>query len=201
VLAGGLSKIYPPEHAELARAVQASGALLCEARMGQEPMAGLFPVRNRLISGLTRGVVVVEAAAQSGTLTTARHAMEQGREVFAVPGPVDSPSSAGTLHLLREGARLVRDVDDILEDLRGIAPPVPIASETTAAEPAAPAQPPPGLDDQQRKVWDFLAEQPRHVDDMTRALGLPVGQLNGILMLLEMKKVIRRLPGNQYERR
>jgi DNA processing protein len=191
VLAGGLSRIYPPEHAELAVQVQAAGALLTESVMKQEPLAGMFPARNRLISGLSRGVVVVEAADKSGALITARHAAEQGREVFAVPGPVDSPASAGTLHLLRQGAKLVRHVDDILEDLGGI-----------AAGPAPGRQEPPAdLDETQRRVWEFLAEQPRHVDDIARHLGLPVAQLNGTLMMLEMKKVVRRLPGNQFERR
>ena len=95
VLAGGLSRIYPPEHAELAAAVAENGALVSEATMDAEPLPGMFPPRNRIISGLSRAVVVVEASERSGTLITARHAAEQGREVFAVPGPVDSPVSAG----------------------------------------------------------------------------------------------------------
>src|SRR5262249_57522822 len=104
VRAGGLSKISPPEHADLAREVEACGALLSESPMTFEPMAAMFPARNRLISGLSRGVVIVEAAERSGALITARHALEQGREVFALPGPVDSPASAGTHRLLRQVA-------------------------------------------------------------------------------------------------
>jgi DNA processing protein len=122
VLAGGLAKIYPPEHAALAEEVQAKGALLTEAAMLMEPMACMFPQRNRIISGLVRAVIVVEAAEKSGALITASHAADQGREVFAVPGPVDSPASAGTLQLLRKGAKLARNAGDIIEDLRGIAP-------------------------------------------------------------------------------
>ncbi len=190
VLAGGLSKIYPPEHAELALEVEASGALLSESAMTFEPMAAMFPARNRLISGLSCGVVIVEAADRSGALITARHALEQGREVFALPGPVDSPSSAGTHHLLRQGAKLIRDANDILEDLGGIAPLI----EPTKTEP------PPGMDATHRLIWESLGDQPQHIDDLSRNLGMPVPQLSGLLMTMELKKLVRRLPGNQYER-
>lgn len=191
VLAGGLAKIYPPEHADLAREVEASGALLSESPMTFEPMATMFPARNRLISGISRGVVIVEAAERSGALITARHALEQGRDVFAVPGPVDSPASAGTHRLLRQGAKLIRDANDILEDLGGIGVP---------AAPVKP-QPPPGLDDTQRRVWEALGDQPQHLDNLSRTLGMAVPQLSGLLMTMELKKLVRRLPGNQYERR
>jgi DNA processing protein len=191
VLAGGLSKIYPPEHKDLAEQVQRSGALLTESAMLMEPMAGMFPARNRIISGLTRAVVVVEAAEKSGALITARHAAEQGREVFAVPGPVDSPFSAGTLELLRKGAKLARHAGDIIEELQGIAPIV---------APAVNAAPPVELDEMQRKIWDLLGDQRHSVDDLARHTKLPVPELTRTLMILEMKKVIKRLPGNQYER-
>ena len=189
VLAGGLSKIYPPEHAELARDVQASGALITESEMAMEPMAGMFPARNRIISGLSRAVVIVEAAERSGALITASHAAEQGRSVLAVPGQVDSPASGGTNALIRKGAILVRGVEDILEELDGIR--------------AAPMPPPPAptsLDDGQRRLWDFLADQPRHLDEMAQKLGLSVPELSGMLLTLEMKRIVRRLPGNRYER-
>jgi DNA processing protein len=191
VLAGGLSRIYPPEHADLAVEVQAAGALMSEAPMGMEPMAGMFPARNRLISGLARGVVVVEAAERSGALITARHAAEQGRLVFAVPGPADSAASGGTNELIRQGATLVARVEHLLEELEGISP---------ATAPAAAVEPPAGLDELQQQIWTHLQE-PRHVDEMTRHLGLGIGPLTQTLMLMEMKKVIRRLPGNLYERR
>jgi DNA processing protein len=190
VLAGGLSRIYPPEHTDLAREVEAAGALLTEASMHMEPLATLFPARNRLISGLSRAVVIVEAAERSGALITAGLAADQGRPVFAVPGPVDSAASGGTNALIRKGAILVRSVDDILEELEGV----------SAGAAAAPAEPPPGMDEVQRRVWDFLGERPRHLDEMVQQLALPVAQLSGTLMLLEMRKVVRRLPGNQYER-
>jgi DNA processing protein len=191
VLAGGLSRIYPPEHAELAGQVEAQGALMSEAAMSMEPLAALFPPRNRIISGLSRAVVIVEANEKSGALITAGQAAEQGRTVFAVPGPIDSPASAGTNALLRQGAVLVRGVEDLMEELVGV---------RTAVAPARAAEPPPGMDDVQRRVWDFLAEQPRHLDEMAQGLGLAVSQLSGVLLMLEMKKVVRRLPGNRYER-
>ncbi len=190
VLAGGLSKVYPPEHAHLADEVTAAGALVSEAAMRMEPMAGMFPARNRIISGLARGVVIIEAAEKSGALITAQHAGEQGRPVFAVPGPVDSPASAGTHGLLRKGAILVRGVEDILEELDGLAAP----TKPPAAEPF------PALDDVQRRIWDFLAGQARHMDEITRHLSLTVSQASQTLLMLEMKKVVRRLPGNYYER-
>ncbi len=206
VLAGGLARIYPPEHAELADAVAKQGCLITETPMTVQPQPGMFPARNRIISGLCRGVVVIEANAKSGALITVDHAAEQGREVFAVPGQVDSPSSAGCLELIRKGAKLVRDADDILDDIRGIAPPDPIAKKpsvrkavqsSTLFEEAKPAAP---LDGVQQQIWDALTGA-KHADELARTLGLPIGDLNRNLMQLELKKVIRRLPGNQYERR
>jgi DNA processing protein len=195
VLAGGLSGIYPPEHKDLADQVAATGALLSESAMEMEPMAGMFPARNRIISGLARGVVIIEAAEKSGALITAQHAAEQGRTVFAVPGPVDNITSAGTNALLRQGAILVRGVDDILEELDGIS-----AVRSGPAVAPTPAALPPGLDDVQRRIWEFLAGQARHLDEMAQQLGLTVPQLSTALMTLEMKRVLRRLPGNRYER-
>jgi DNA processing protein len=190
VLAGGLSKVYPPEHVELAREIEAAGALISEAPMGMEPLAHLFPPRNRLISGLSQGVVIVEAAERSGALITARQAVEQGRAVFAVPGPVDSAASGGTHLLIRQGAILVRGIEDILEELEGVS--------ATAKE--IPPSAPPGLDDSQRKLWELLKQQPQHVDDLARQASRPIHEVTSALMMLEMKKAVRRLPGNMYER-
>jgi DNA processing protein len=203
VLAGGLSRIYPPEHTDLAREIEKAGGLLSEATMTQEPMAGMFPQRNRIISGLARGVIIVEAAEKSGTLTTRRHALEQGRPVFAVPGPIDSATSTGTNALIREGAILVRGVEDVLEELEGVRPVQTAAAPSSGSAPSVappPAPVPTGLDAGQQRIWQMLAEQPRHLDELTQQLGLPVAQLSGTLLLLEMKKIVRRLPGNRYER-
>jgi len=199
VLAGGLSRIYPPEHDQLAQAVRGAGALLSEATMAQEPLPAMFPARNRLISGLCRGVVIVEAAERSGALITATHAGEQGRIVMAVPGPADSLSSGGTNNLIRKGAVLVRHADDVLEELRG-APPPAAPDSAAPTPPPAPAEPPPGMDETQQRLWDFLADGPRHIDEMAQRLGVAVPQLAGALLMLEMKKGVRRLPGNRYER-
>jgi DNA processing protein len=190
VLAGGLGRIYPPEHADLAREVEAAGALLSESSMEQEPLPAMFPARNRLISGLCRGVVIVEAAERSGALITASHAGEQGRSVMAVPGSVDQATSGGTNELIRKGATLVRGPEDVMEELEGL----------PGAQPPAPAAPPPGLDEPQSRIWGFLSETPRHLDEMVQALGIPAGPLSGMLLMLEMKKIVRRLPGNRYER-
>ncbi len=192
VLAGGLSSIYPPEHADLAEEIAAVGALVSESPMGLAPMAGLFPARNRLISGMSRGVVVVEAPQKSGALVTARHAAEQGRDVFAVPGPVDSPASSGTLQLLKDGANLVRDADDILNTWGE-------ARRTARTTPAA--APPPVLSGLQLRIWESLSSEPVHADDLVQRLEVGAAELGATLLLLEMQGLIRRLPGNRYERR
>lgn len=209
VLAGGLSRIYPPEHADLADAVVASGALLSETPMTVQPQPGMFPARNRIISALSRAVVIVEAGERSGALITATHAAEQGREVFALPGNADSPASAGCLDLIRKGVRLVRGVDDILEDLQGLSLPVPpprkdvptlYESPAMPAPPPAPVGPPPSLNELERKVWDALT-QPRHADDLTRELNIPAGELIRTLTMMEMKRHVRKMPGNVFSRR
>jgi DNA processing protein len=201
VLAGGLARVYPPEHRGLAESVVAAGALVTESPMLQDPVAGLFPARNRIISGLARLVVIVQAAQKSGALITAEHAAEQGRTVLAVPGSVDDEQHGGCHKLLRDGAVLCRGVDDILEELDGVSV---MEQRAKAAEQAAavarPAGPPPGLDETQRRVWDFLDGGARSVDQMAQQLGLGVPQLSGVLMMLEMRKAVRRLPGNRYER-
>lgn len=205
VLAGGLAKIYPPEHAGLADEVARQGGLLSETPMTVAPQPGMFPARNRIVSGLSRAVVVVEANVKSGALITVDHAAEQGREVFAVPGPVDSPASAGCLDLIRKGAKLVRDADDVLEDLRGIAPPdAAPARKATSTSPTPSLFEPPavpvGLDATQQKIWDAL-DATRHADELCRLTGLAVHQLTPALMQLELKQLVRRRPGNQFERR
>jgi DNA processing protein len=195
VLAGGLTRIYPPEHRGLAEEVEKAGALLTESSMKQEPIANLFPARNRIISGISLAVVLIEAAERSGALITAEHAAEQGKTVLAVPGSIDSEASGGTNALIRQGAILCRGIDDILEEVEGV-------STRMQAEkaPPPPAPPPPALDETQRRVWDFLADGPRQVDEMVQQLGLGVAALAGLLLTMEMKKILRRLPGNRYER-
>ncbi|HMB02970.1 MAG TPA: DNA-processing protein DprA [Isosphaeraceae bacterium] len=196
VLANGLARVYPPEHEGLAREVVASGALLSEMPMRQEPLAGLFPQRNRLISGLCLGVVVVEATPRSGSLSTAHHAMEQNREVFAVPGPVDSLSSRGCHRLIRDGARLVETVDDILEELG------PLVREVRPAPDEAPVRHPSELvlSDLERSLLGQLDDQPRAVDALIASTGLTASQVLATLSVLEVRRLVRRLPGHQFVR-
>ena len=205
VLAGGLSRVYPPEHRALADAVIASGALVTESPMDQEPLKGLFPARNRIISGLSGVVVIVQAPAKSGALITAEHGAEHGRVVMAVPGAVDDDDSAGCNALIRDGAILCRGVDDILEELDGVSAVSTRAKEEakgnagggTAAKAVGP---PAGLDETQWRIWDALGDGSRSIDELAQKLGLVVPILARSLMMLEMKKGARKLPGNRYER-
>ncbi|MGL6074325.1 MAG: DNA-processing protein DprA [Fimbriiglobus sp.] len=209
VLGGGLANIYPPEHKDLAAEIGERGLLLTETPMNVGIQPGMFPARNRIISALTRAVVVIEANIESGALITARHAAEQGREVFVIPGNVDSKHSEGSLELIRKGARLVRSAADILEDIQGLSPPDPPPTRTKTKPTlfdAVDAPPPPkakemptGLDDVQKALWEALT-QPRHADELAREMNLPAAQLSVQLMKLEMRRVLRRLPGNIYER-
>jgi DNA processing protein len=196
VLANGLSQVYPPEHEELARAVAGSGALLSEMPMRQAPLAGLFPQRNRLISGLSLGVVVVEAAPRSGSLSTAHHAMEQNREVFAVPGPVDSLPSQGCHRLIRDGARLVETVDDILEELG------PLVREVRAADDGPTVRHPAELtlSDNERSLLGHLSDHPVAVDALIALTHLTAAQVMATVSVLEMRRLVRRLPGPQFVR-
>jgi DNA processing protein len=210
VLAGGLARIYPPEHTDLAEEIVRSGALLSESPMQVQPLPQMFPQRNRIISGLVRGVVVVEAGDRSGALLTAHHAVEQGREVFAVPGPADSEASAGTLKLLRDGAVLVRDTRDILEALDAL-PSLTAGNDAerekttrTTIKPVSPAAPRkdhPPLTETQKKLFAVWSSEPiQQGDDLVARSGLSVSEVSQALMLLEMHGRIRRLPGNRFER-
>lgn len=210
VLAGGLARIYPPEHTDLAEEIVRSGALLSESPMQVQPLPQMFPQRNRIISGLVRGVVVVEAGDRSGALLTAHHAVEQGREVFAVPGPADSEASAGTLKLLRDGAVLVRDTRDILEALDAL-PSLTAGNDAerekttkTTIKPVAstaPRKDHPPLTETQKKLFAVWSSEPiQQGDDLVARSGLSVSEVSQALMLLEMHGRIRRLPGNRFER-
>jgi DNA processing protein len=196
VLANGLASVYPPEHEDLARALTECGALLSEMPMRQVPLSGLFTQRNRIISGLSLGVVVVEATPRSGSLSTANHAMEQNREVFAVPGPVDSLSSRGSHRLIRDGAKLVETVDDILEELG------PLVQEvrTTPDEPPVRHPAELALNDAERSLLGRLDDTPTSVDDLITATGMTAAQVMATLSVLELKRMVRRLPGHRFVR-
>jgi DNA processing protein len=196
VLANGLASIYPPEHEDLARALSEAGALVSEMPMKTGPFAGLFTQRNRVISGLSLGVVVVEATPRSGSLSTAAHAVEQNREVFAVPGPVDSLSSRGCHRLIRDGARLVETVDDIIEELGPLAREVHTAAEETPVRHPAEL----ALSDLERSLLGQLDDRPTPVDDLITRTGMTAAQVMATLSVLEMKRLAKRLPGHQFVR-
>jgi len=195
VCATGLGTVYPPEHVELALRISQQGALVTESPMLQQPKSGLFPQRNRIISGMSLGVVLVEAGRNSGALHTARHAMEQNREVFAVPGRIDSEASFGCLDLIRDGATLVRDVDDVLNALGPLVAPV---QRTPAERVHRPAEL--QLSEQQRMILNLVPEEPILVDEVLRAAGIETSRSLSTLTILEMKRLVRRLPGGFIQR-
>lgn len=195
VMATGLGTVYPPEHADLALEVQQSGCIVTESPLGQAPVPGLFPQRNRIISGMSLGVIIVEATRRSGALHTARHAMEQGREVFALPGRIDSPASEGCHDLIRDGVTLVRGLDDILEELGPLQTPV----QTSPAE-AVHVPRELKLTDQEREVLNLLSQEPRHLDEILRTCELDDSRTLSTLTVLEMKRLAKRLPGGYLVR-
>lgn len=143
--------------------------------------------------------MLIEAAQKSGALITASHAAEQGRTVMAVPGSVEAAASGGTNELIRKGAVLCRGVEDILEELHGVSAMAMAEKNDVPSAPPVPSGPPPGLDETQRRIWDLLTEA-CHLDQLVQRLGLAVPQISGALMMMEMKKAVRRLPGNRYVR-
>lgn len=191
VCATGLSEVYPPEHAELAQEITEAGCLISESPLRRSTMKGIFPQRNRLISGLSLGVIVVEANRGSGSLHTARHAMEQGREVFAVPGRIDSLASQGCHDLIRDGATLVRGPEDILESLGPLIQPVQTKGDESVHAPRELL-----LNDQEREVLNLVRTDPQHIDEIVRASQLEPARVIATLTVLEMKRMVRRLPGS-----
>ncbi|MCE2482186.1 MAG: DNA-processing protein DprA [Alphaproteobacteria bacterium] len=199
VAAGGIDIAYPPQHAELQAEIGAHGALVGEVRLGTRPQARHFPRRNRLVSGLARGVLVVEAALKSGSLITARYAAEQGREVLAVPGSPRDPRARGCNDLIRNGAVLVESADDVLRALAfgARAAPEPAAPEP-AFEPAAHEEPEAGDSVQaQDAVRELLSPTPVEVDELVRQSQLTPSVVLTILLELELAGRLARHPGNR----
>lgn len=190
VLGCGVDICYPPGAAGLMEQIAAAGVVASEFPPGTAPLPQHFPQRNRIISGLSLGTLVVEAPAKSGALITAHYACEQNREVFAVPGSVNSPYSRGCHRLIKEGARLVETVEDILEEL-AVGPVAAPAAETAAA-----AALPPG----EQQILDLVAYQPVQMDRLIRESGLPAEQVGSLLLSLELKGRLRQLPGKYFTR-
>ena len=228
VMGNGLSVVYPATNSNLAEKIEASGALVSELPMAAKPKPRNFPRRNRIISGLTLGTVVVEASNRSGALITARLAAEQNREVFAVPGEIFSELSTGTHRLINDGAKLINTVDDLLNELppyvlsqvqsQGSPSPVPDVEivpaqassvEKRDAEPVPPqpspdtqqsvlAPPPPDLTPDEKTIFDAIKVPSSHIDTIVRTTQLPISQVSSVLLMLELKGVVQQLPGKQF---
>ena len=191
VMGSGIDVMYPPEHRELAHEISQQGALLSEYPLGTRPDAHHFPRRNRLLSGLSLGTLVIEAGVKSGSLWTVRHALEQGREVFCVPGSIYSPASRLTNALIQEGAKLVMDVRDIVEELN-------------LSSVAATQQSLPGLltadTEEESLLLKWLGAEPVYVDELNRDSGLPVTAVTGTLALMELKGLAKQVGAMNYIR-
>jgi len=187
VLGCGIDIIYPAEHRRLAQEITEHGALVSEYALGTPPEGSNFPPRNRIISGLSLGVVITEAGVGSGALITADFALEQGREVFAVPGSIFSPRSQGTNRLIQQGAKLVLTVEDILEELN-----LTMISQHVEARAILPEN------ETEAALLQYLSSEPTHVDELGRQSGLPIAQVNSTLALMELKGMVRQVGGMHY---
>jgi len=194
----GVDRIYPARHADLARRIGEHGALVSELPIGTRPTREAFPRRNRILSGLATGTLVVEAALRSGSLITARCALEQGRELFAIPGSIHNPLARGCHALLRQGAKLVETADDVLEELAPLIGPLPSAGTNEAEEPAPAGV---GEDPEYVRLLACLDWEPRGVDELARASRLSAASVASMLLRLELDGVIRSVPGGLYQRR
>jgi DNA processing protein len=193
VLGCGADVTYPREHRRLAERIVAAGALMSEFAPGTPPLPGHFPRRNRLISGLALGVVVVEGTADSGALVTVDYALEQGRDVFAVPGSIFSERSRAPHRLLREGARLVEDAEDILEE-------VGLRGAVQERSGASPPSPPGAAGADEADVLAALGQGPLPFDDVVDGTGLPAARVAAALTLLELRGLVQTLPGQMVMR-
>jgi len=197
VLGNGLGEIYPRRHEKLAGEVAESGALVSEFPTDAPPLRENFPRRNRVISGLSTGVLVVEAALPSGTLITANHALEQGREVFAVPGSILNSRARGCHALIRQGAKLVEEIDDIIEE---ILPMAAVAARAAGAVQCDTVQTS-ALDGNSKLLLDNMGEEPVNIDFLVETTELPIGTAASLLSNLEIAGLIDSLPGGGYVRR
>ena len=186
LVAHGLDIVYPASHHKLAEQIAANGAIVSEMPIGTEPLRGLFPRRNRLISGISLGTLVVEAALKSGSLITARHAMEQGREVFAIPGSIHNPLARGCHQLIRQGAKLVETANDILEEL---APHLGVRAldQSQASSRVATPQHHAKLDPDHQKLLKCLDYEPRSIDTIVNCSGFSAAEVASMLLILELE--------------
>jgi DNA processing protein len=190
VLACGLDIVYPPEHAKLAAEIAQHGALLSDYPLGTQPRSEYFPRRNRILSAISLGVLVIEGDVDSGALITARNALDQNREVFAVPGSIYAPTYRGVNKLIQDGeAKLVTRTEDILEELN-----LTMTSQQLELREVAPADP------TEAALLNVLSSQPIHIDEVQRASGLPIAAVSGALALLELKGMVRQVGAMSFVR-
>lgn len=187
VLGNGVDRIYPPEHRKLAEMIIQNGALISDYPLGTPPDSLNFPPRNRIISGLAQGVVIIEAGERSGALITASFAADQGREVFAVPGNINAPQSVGTNRLIQQGAHPLVDPHEILEVLN-----LTQVSAYQAARVALPA------DAAEARVLGVVTQEPLHIDDICNQTGMPIDAITAALTMLELKGMVRQVGGMHY---
>ncbi|MDZ4230712.1 MAG: DNA-processing protein DprA, partial [Dehalococcoidales bacterium] len=187
VFACGLDSVYPPENADLARRIMQQGALISEYPLGTRPRAENFPRRNRILSGISLGTLVTEAGESSGAIITAHMALEQNREVFAIPGSILSPASRGANHIIQEGAKLVRDYSDILEELNLTA-----VAHQIAMKEIIPAS------DAESLLLKQLNAEPTHIDEVCRSSGLPVATVSSTLAMMELKGMVKQMGAMNY---
>jgi DNA processing protein len=192
VIGSGLSKLYPPENRALAEKIRdGNGALVSEFSMEIEPDRQTFPMRNRIISGWSHGILVVEAGGNSGALITAAQALEQGRSVYAVPGHINAPSAIGSNRLIQQGAKLVMDASDILDDLQVLLP-------ETKPSPEAAVRPLPPLSEEERRVYDAINASETPIDQIAAKCNLPSATVSSTLLRLELKRLVKQLPGKYF---
>ncbi len=189
VIGSGLGELYPPENAELADRIAASGAVISEFPIDTKPDRQTFPIRNRIVTGMSFGVLVVEAGANSGALISANMAAEQGRTLYAVPGRIDSPAALGSNRLIQQGAKLVIGVDDILDDL-------PLVFKDRPDLPAA--APVADLTPDQQKILAALGTEEAGLDSVIATSGLTAAAVSSTLLALEMRRLVKQLPGKRF---
>jgi DNA processing protein len=191
----GLDVVYPTENLALSKEIVSSGAILSEFPLGTPPEPGNFPVRNRIISGLSLGVTVVEATVRSGSLITARMALDQGRQVFAVPGHIGRPGVEGPHRLIKEGAKLVESAEDIIEEL------LPMVDRKLHRHvEGLPMSEHPELNEKEQQLWELLGMDPLHIDAIASELDFALSETAELLLRLEIKGVVKQLPGTFFVR-
>jgi DNA processing protein len=192
VIGAGLAKLYPPENAALAEKIRSgNGAIVSEFSMEIEPDRQTFPMRNRIIAGWSHGILVVEAGLNSGALITSAQALEQGRSVYAVPGHINAPSAMGSNRLIQQGAKLVMDASDILDDLQILLP-------ETKPSPEAAARLLPPLSNEERRVYEAINAAETSIDDIAAKSELPSAAVSSTLLQLELKRLVKQLPGKYF---